>query len=249
MTTKPRDMQPHKTDIPAPCGACPAFDNNVCDALTQVVAASDQPRLALHDHTALARRTIWRESETIDGVPVVCQGWAATAVTLSDGRRQILSFLLPGDLVATVLIHEAVSPCSVEAITDVRYRTFPRAGVKAALNRQPDLFAAVSRIWSEETTRADRLAIDLGRRGAAERIANLILNLSERLLSRGMMQGQTMEFPLRQHHIADAAGLTVVHVGNVLAEFRRAGLIEINDRSLTILNAVALRRVADADPV
>jgi CRP/FNR family transcriptional regulator len=238
--------QPHPERVPPSCAACPAFHNRLCDTLTHIAAAGEAARYEPHDHSALARRSIWREGEMLDRVPVICQGWAATAISMSDGRRQILSFLLPGEMVSAVLIHEPVSQCSVEAITDVRFRLFPRQAIKDALARQPDLFAAVSKIWTDEAARADGLAIDLGRRGASERIASLILNLAERLRSRGMMQGQTMDFPLRQHHIADAAGLTVVHVGNVLAEFRRAGLIDINERSLTILDAVGLRRVADA---
>lgn len=245
MTAKPHPVPDNKAPAPASCGACPAFDNNLCDALTRAAVAAAVPAKELHDQVGQARRTIWREGEALARVPVICQGWAATAKTLSDGRRQILSFLLPGDLVSAVLIFAPVSQCSIEAITDVRYRLFPREEIKTALSRRPDLFAAVSRIWSEETTRADRLAIDLGRRGAAERIASLILMLSERLLRRGMMQNQTMDFPLRQHHIADAVGLTVVHVGTVLAEFRRAGLVEITERSLTILDPAGLRRIAD----
>lgn len=196
------------------------------------------------DNVAQARRTIWREGESVARVPVICRGWAATAVAMSDGRRQILSFLLPGDLVSAALIFEPVSRCTIEAITEVRYRTFPRDELQAVVRRQPDLLTLISRIGADETARADRLAIDLGRRGAAERIASLILTLVERLAQRGMMQGQTMDFPLRQHHIADAVGLTVVHVGNVLAEFRRAGLVDITDRSLTISNLAGLRRVA-----
>lgn len=245
MPGKPRPVPVSKTDTAASCGACPVFDNNLCHALTQAAAAHAQPGSELHDHFVPARRSIWREGDTLDRVPVICQGWASTAVTMSDGRRQILSFLLPGDMVSAVMIYRTVSQCSVETITDVRYRTFPRDDIKAALIAQSDLFAAVSRLWNDETVRTDRLALDLGRRGATERIASLILNLSERLLKRGMVQEQTMDFPLRQHHIADATGLTVVHVGNVLSEFRRARLVEINDRSLTILDAVALRRAAE----
>ena len=60
-----------------------------------------------------------------------------------------------------------------------------------------------------------------------------------------MMPEQTFDFPLRQHHIADATGLTVVHAGKVLLEFRRAGLIEIGGRTLTLLDAAGLRRIAD----
>jgi CRP-like cAMP-binding protein len=59
-----------------------------------------------------------------------------------------------------------------------------------------------------------------------------------------MVQDQTMDFPLRQHHVADATGLTAVHVSKVLSEFRRRGLIEISDRSLTVLNAGEFQRVA-----
>jgi CRP/FNR family transcriptional regulator len=54
-----------------------------------------------------------------------------------------------------------------------------------------------------------------------------------------------MEFPLRQHHIADATGLTPVHVSKVLSEFKRRGLIRINDRSLIILDPAGFRRVAN----
>lgn len=233
-----------KADIPPSCGACPTFDGNLCDAFTRA-AGSRPPCLQHLDHTAQARRTIWRAGEPLDRVPVICQGWAATAMTLSDGRRQILSFLLPGDMVSSVSIFETANRGSVEAVTDVRYRTFPRADIKEALSRRPDLFAIVTRLWADEAARADQLAIDLGRRGAAERVASLILHLAERLLKRGMMQGQTMDFPLRQHHIADAVGLTVVHVGSVLAEFRRAGLVEINGRALTVADPVALRRLAE----
>ena len=89
------------------------------------------------------------------------------------------------------------------------------------------------------------MALDLGRRTASERIARQILNLAERLAKRGMMRGQTMEFPLRQRHIADATGLTPVHVSKVLGEFQRARLIEISSRSLTILNEPELRIAAD----
>lgn len=190
---------------------------------------------------------MWRAGEPLDRVPVICQGWAATAMTLWDGRRQILSFLLPGDMVSAASIFETANRCADEAVTDVRYRTFPRAGIIEALSRRPDLLATITRLWADETARADELAIDLGRRDAAERVASLILHLAPRLLKRGMMQGQTMDFPLRQHHIADAVGLTVVHVGSVLAEFRRAGLVEINGRALTLADPAALRRLAATD--
>ncbi len=242
-------MQPPKTDSSASRGNCPPFDDNACQALCRAIGggAPDADHARSHfaeSNVVPARRTIWREGESIPGVPVICHGWAATVATMSDARRQILSFLLPGDMVSTVLVSRPVIQYSVEAITDVRYCSFPRDRLQTAVRRQPALLALISRIWSDEAARADRLAIDLGRRGAAERIASLIVALSDRLAQRGMMRGQTMDFPLRQHHIADAVGLTVVHVGTVLAEFRRAGLLEITDRSLTLADPAGLRRIA-----
>ncbi len=205
------------------------------------------------EHTVPARRIICREQDLHSAVPVICTGWAASLVTLSDGSRQILAFLLPGDLISTALLFETRSHCLVEAITEVRYRTFKRGELKEALLKHPDLFEKVSKAWIEEKTRADQLIVDLGRRTADERIARLILNLAERLIRLGMTipadadaaSTVEMEFPLRQHHIADATGLTPVHVSKVLSEFRRSGLIRISDRSLAILDPAGFRRVAD----
>jgi CRP/FNR family transcriptional regulator len=193
-----------------------------------------------------ARRIICREQELHDVVPVICEGWAASVVMLSDGSRQILSFLLPGDIVSAALFFDVRPHCLVEAITDVRYRNIKRAEFRTALFTNRDLFERLLKTWTKETLRADQLIVDLGRRTADERIARLILNLAERLSERGMVQSATMEidFPLRQHHIADATGLTPVHVSKVLTEFRRSGLINISDRALTIVDPVAFRRVA-----
>ncbi len=197
-------------------------------------------------HTAAARRTICRQQDLHDSVPVICGGWAASVVMLTDGSRQILSFHLPGDIVSTAFLFEPQPHCLIEAVTDVRYRTFQRGELKAALLNRADLFDKLSKAWIEEKHRADQLIVDLGRRSADERIARLILNLAERLARRGMTQASDteMDFPLRQHHIADATGLTPVHVSKVMTEFRRAGLIKINDRSLTILDPAGFRSVA-----
>jgi CRP-like cAMP-binding protein len=245
---KLQEAQIHHLNNPALCATCPAYEFNFCRAVAQ--AGRDRsPALAelpqFSEHTSPARRRICRERDVLEFVPIICQGWAASMVTLSDGRRQILSFLLPGDVVSASLIFDPVSQCSVEAITDVHYRNFKRSELKAILFTDLDLFDKLSKVWTDEKVRIDQLAIDLGRRTADERIARLILNLLDRLDRRGLVQDQTMDFPLRQHHIADATGLTAVHVSKVLSEFRRAGLVEISDRSLTISDPMGLRRIAN----
>jgi CRP-like cAMP-binding protein len=195
---------------------CPSFELSMCHALAQVAREiSPARRLQSSQHTIPARRRICREHDLVDVVPIICVGWAASAITLSDGRRQILSFHLPGDIVSTALIFEPVSQCSIEAITEVQYRTFNRAEFKTTPFKSPSLFDKLFKLWIDEKDRANQLAVDLGLCTANERIAHLILNLWDRLARRGLARDHTIDFPLRQHHIADATGLTTVHVNRV----------------------------------
>jgi CRP-like cAMP-binding protein len=232
------------------CSACPAYELNLCAAARKKAEwePGGQPEAPIPVstvHTIPARRMICHPKEWSEFVPIICNGWAAASVTLPDGRQQILSFLLPGDFVSTALLLEPMPGHSVEAITEVTYRKFKRSDIKANLLAYSDLLERLAKIWTEERTQADQLALALGRRTADERIARLILNLADKLAKRGMTTGQTMEFPLRQRHIADATGLTPVHVSKVLGEFQRAGLIGIGERLLTIVNEAELRRAAE----
>ena len=241
---KARDIHPVEVKFPWP--PCPAFELNLCQAARKAAADSQSAKPVLlrsSENLVPARRLICRERDSLDFVPIICEGWAACAVTLADSRRQILSFVLPGEIVSTGLLFEPKAYWQIEAITDVKYCAFNRTDLKEILFKDLDLFAQFSKIRTEEQSRADQLIVDLGRRAAEERIARLILNLMDRLAMRGMAQGETMDFPLRQHHIADATGLTPVHVNKVLSEFRRGGLIKLSDRSLTILDPVGFRRV------
>jgi CRP-like cAMP-binding protein len=188
---------------------------------------------------------ILHPKEWSDFVPVICSGWAMSSVALPDGRRQIISFLLPGDVVSAGSMLAPMSGHTVEAITEVTCRKFRREEIKELVFKRSDLLEKLFELWNEAKTRADQLALDLGRRRADERIARLILRLAEKVAKRTSVRSQTFDFPLRQRHIADATGLTPVHVSKVLGELQRAGLVEISSRSLTILNGAELQRVAD----
>ena len=114
--------------------------------------------------TAPARRMICHPKDWSEFVPIICKGWATSSILLTDGRRQILSFLLSGDLVSTASIFGSTSGRSVEAITEVTYRKFRRDDVKASLFKNPELLESLSQVWIEEREQSDQLAVDLGRR-------------------------------------------------------------------------------------
>ena len=231
------------------CAICAANELNLCPATYRNGEPDTNRRpsapLAATFHAIPARRTILHSTEWSEFVSIICHGWAMSSAALPDGRRQILSFLLPGDMLSAGSLFEPISGRPVEAVTDVTYRNYKRSDLKSILFEFPDAFDALTKPYLEEKKQADQLAVDLGSRTADERIARLILYLKDRLTKRGMAQDHTMEFPLRQHHIADATGLTPVHVSKVLSKFRRDGLIEISNRSLTVLDPAEFGRVAN----
>jgi CRP-like cAMP-binding protein len=202
------------------------------------------PKIEISKHTISARQMIHHPKEFSEYVLFICSGQAVSSIGLADGRRQILSILLPGDVVFWTALFEPMSGRLVEAIEDSTYRRIKRNLFHALLFESPDLFEIFIEACSQEKAQADQMALSLGRRSATERIARLILNLTERLAERGLMSGQTMEFHLRLRHIADATGLTPVHASKVLSQFQRAGIIELQKRSLTITNVTELRQVA-----
>ncbi len=228
--------------------ACAAYELNLCEAVVKL----DQAEVDRHPgtspliasvHTIPARRTIRQVNEWSDLVSTICRGWATSTVALPDGRRQILSFLLPGDMFSVASLFESNPGHLIESITEVTYRSFKRSELSKIIFEHPDLHATFTKAWIEEKRQTEQLAVDLGRRMADERISRLILNLMERLAKRGMVKDQTFEFPLRHLHIADATGLTPVHVSRTLSEFRRSGLITISKRLLTVRDIAKLQRL------
>ncbi|MCC6948525.1 MAG: Crp/Fnr family transcriptional regulator [Bradyrhizobiaceae bacterium] len=229
------------------CGACAAKRLNLCAGMRHkpsALPATSSARTLVQSITA--RRVICGPREWSEFVHVICSGWAMVSTAMADGRRQTLAFLLPGEIDSTASLFQPRFGRTIEAITEVFYRRFRREEMRDTVLSSPDLLRTLGELWSAERAQADDLAIDLGRRTADERIARLILDLGKRLALHGMVQEQTMDFPLRQRQIADATGLTAVHVSRVLNEFQRNALIRIGGRKLTILDYDQLRRLAEA---
>lgn len=197
-----------------------------------------------------ARHNIYRAGDVLGGIPIVHSGWAARVRRLPDGRRQILSFILPGELVSAGAVFADRLSFYVEAITDVRYALYRRAGASDILARDPELLHALIAGCLNEKAEIEELATDLGRRRAEERVARLFLQLRNRLQALGQVTGQvsgpSFDMPLRQQHIADATGMTVIHVGRVMGALRHHGIVQLTGGVLTITDPVALKGLADA---
>jgi CRP-like cAMP-binding protein len=195
-----------------------------------------------------ARQPIISEGDNPGAVRLVATGWAYRFKDLPDGRRQILGFCLPGDFVALGAATLDEMDHSVGALTALSYHTirhgdidriaqsYPR--IAEAFARQEQVGAAIHREW----------LVNLGRRSAFERLAHLFAELFVRLEVIGMTQGRECRCPLTQNDLADAAGVTSVHLNRTMQEMRREGLVELKSKRLHILDFDRLADVAMFNP-
>ena len=249
MQDKDSAMAPASPENYPGCAFCIIFQTGICSTgkpnqVGPVKPAGGALVIESTAHTALAGQMILHPRESSDDVMLICSGQAMSSIGLADGRRQIFEILLPGDLLLWTALFAPMSGRLLEALDDTVYRKLKRTEFKALLNVYPDFFAMFMRVCASKKNQCDQLALSLGRRNAAQRIARLILELAKRFAARGLISEGTFRFPLRQRHIADATGLTPVHTSKILRHLRQDRIVEFKDRSLKILDMARLRQVA-----
>ncbi len=163
-------------------------------------------------------------------------GWALRYKSLEDGRRQILNFILPGDLIGLQAALLAAAEYTVEALTDVEVCVFSRRHVWMIFEKAPQLAYDISWLGARDEGFLDDNLTSVGQRTARERIAALVLGLYRRADNLGLVQNKTFLFPLTRQHIADALGLSLVHTIKTWSTLRKAGLFEFKSGQLTLLN-------------
>jgi CRP/FNR family transcriptional regulator, anaerobic regulatory protein len=225
-----------------PCQTCSSKRANFCSLLFGNGAERDGARI--RHRSASARRNIYHAGEPVDGAIVICEGWAVRFVQLPNGKRQILSVVLPGDLVASISILDRKFIFSVQAVTDVRYCCVPLAEIRKRLQVNPALLDLWLEAAAAEYRRADKQIVDLGQRSAEERIAALLHQMMTRSQERGELQADTFAFPLRQQQIADCTGLTPVHVCRVLGRLRKDSICDVARGMVRIIDRAELERMA-----
>lgn len=225
-----------------PCATCASRSANSCGAL---VGRSGQPMTIRGRHRDIAaRQNIYRAGEISEGVLMICVGWAVRFVQLPNGKRQILSVLLPGDLVGPTALNEGQLAFSVQAVTDVRYCYFPFLEVRARLRDNASLLDLWLRLATAEQRDADCRLVDLGQRTAHERIVALIVHVMQRCEQRGEVVEEEFPFPLSQQQIADFSGLTPVHTCRVLGALRKSGICDVGHGIVKVMERTELQRMA-----
>jgi CRP-like cAMP-binding protein len=170
-------------------------------------------------------QTLLRQGERITTSLSIYSGWAFKARQLGDGRRQILDFLLPGDMAIVPALAQPTASL-VKAITAVQACVLQFSEFLRLLQASPfEDFAQTTHLCFNEVARQDEAITNIGQLDATERVANLLLGLERRLREKGLAANGQFAFPLRQEHLADALGLTTVHVNRTLTSLRAKDMI------------------------
>ncbi len=188
-----------------------------------------------------AHEVIVAEGAKVRDVHLVLSGMAARSKALANGERQLMAFLIPGDLCdVEVFILDAMDH-DIVALADTTCVLIPSGVMEDLLTQSSRLTRAMW--WSTMLDSAvlREWMVGHGRRGASERLAHLFYELLVRHRLIGAAGDNTLSLPMTQEELGDATGLTAVHVNRVLQELRAEGLVEWRDKILTVVDPERLR--------
>jgi CRP/FNR family transcriptional regulator, anaerobic regulatory protein len=198
-----------------------------------------------HDVRAIAKRkNLYREGDSWSEFYNLYSGWAFTFRMTADGHRQIFDILIPGDAINLSSLRLDRAPFTAQALTDVIICVFDRHMLDEHFHNEVARIHRLENYWLSALSSVKGNLMDLGRRSSTERIARFLLGIEARLRERGLAADGPFDFPLGHTHIADALGLTPVHVNRVISTFRKDGLIDLRDHSLHIKQPSELRSLS-----
>jgi len=174
----------------------------------------------------------------------VLSGWAFRYKTLPDGRRQILNYALPADLLGLQGSIADEMQHSIEALTDMLLCVFPREKLWGLYSGHPALAFDVTWLAAREEQILDENLLNVGRRSALERAAYLLLHLFARGEEVGLTKGNSISFPFTQQHVADTLGMSLVHTNKTLKRLAATKTMRWKDRRFEVLDRKALAELA-----
>ncbi len=201
--------------------------------------------LTSHPRDYAAKQDIIREGDRPGPVFVILKGWACRYKILPSGTRQIMAFLLPGDCCDLHVGILAEMDHNLQALTTCEVALIPGDRMEALLEDHPAVARAMymSQLIDEGILRA--WIVSMGRRSSVERVAHLMCELYLRSFS--IYSTNEVAFPISQIVLADALGMTPVHVNRILKELRVRGAMSLQRGNLLVTDPLKLVQIAGFD--
>lgn len=198
--------------------------------------------------TFVAGRDLVHQGQSDQAAYILISGWAFSYKLMANGERQIVDFQIPGDFLGlrSVLLH--ISDHSIEPVTDIEVTEVHVSDLLEAFSQTPRLATAVMWAASRDEAMVVEHLVNVGRRNAAERMAHFLLELGARLTLVRFGSREGFACPITQYLLADALGLSAVHVNRVLRQLREAKLLTFRDGFVGFENYDRLAEFAQFDP-
>ena len=198
--------------------------------------------------TFVAGRDLVHQGQSDQAAYILISGWAFSYKLMANGERQIVDFQIPGDFLGlrSVLLH--ISDHSIEPVTDIEVTEVHVSDLLEAFSQTPRLATAVMWAASRDEAMVVEHLVNVGRRNAAERMAHFLLELGARLTLVRLGSREGFACPITQYLLADALGLSAVHVNRVLRQLREAKILTFRDGFVGFENYDRLAEFAQFDP-
>ena len=204
--------------------------------------------LSFTTRSVLPNRYLVREGDMVSECCVLLDGYACRHKVAANGARQIVSFHIPGDILDLQHLLLARADHDVQTITAAKLAWVPIEEIRTLAREHPALGEALWRDSLIDASIFREWVLNVGRRSAKARIAHMLCEFAVRREAAGLGPAERFELPMTQEQIADATGLTPVHVNRMLAELTAEGLIGRQGRRVEISDWPSLRHAADFNP-
>jgi CRP-like cAMP-binding protein len=193
------------------------------------------------------RQDIVRDGDTASRCCLLLEGWACRYKLLGEGKRQIFSFHMAGDIPDLQSLHIPQMDHSLTTMTQATVAFIPHDAMRDLTYRFPNIAAVLWRDTLVDAGIFREWMMSMGRRSAYGHLAHLFCELYRKQEAVGLATGHRCSLPISQIDLADALGISNVHINRVLQEMRRKGLVTLNSNTLVIHAWDELIRAAEFD--
>ncbi|MFW2544957.1 Crp/Fnr family transcriptional regulator [Primorskyibacter sp. 2E107] len=205
-------------------------------------------RLHQRRRSFVAGRDMVHQGQSDQAAYILSEGWVCSYKLQPDGTRQVVDFQIPGDFLGLRSVLLRTSDHSFEPIVPIEAAEVFKSDLLTAFAQTPRLAAAIFWAASRDEAMVVEHLVGIGRRDADARMAHFLLEMGSRLALVSLGTKEGYDCPLTQYHLADALGLSAIHVNRVLRQLRESGLVTFRDGRVSFEDHAGLVDLAEFDP-
>jgi CRP-like cAMP-binding protein len=194
-----------------------------------------------------AERAVVSDGQRATECCLIARGFCARSKTTSEGRRQILSIHIPGEIPDLMSLHLHVMDHDLSTLTACTLGFINHETLRLLHRRQPNLADIFWRDTLIDAAMFREWIVNVGQRPAPARLAHVIVELRERLKVIGRIEGASFEMPLTQEQVGEALGITAVHANRVIKQLRQDGIVDLRRGRVDVLDEGRLVELAGFD--